>query len=114
MALIRRGDLRWFSFARPDKRRPVLVLGRDDVLPALSLIPVIPLSTQVRGLSWEVELGPDDGMLSPCVLKPEWIRAVDRSLLGPRIAGLPPARWPAVERALLDVLGFTRGTTPMA
>jgi mRNA interferase MazF len=106
MALIRRGDVRWFSFAKPDKRRPVLVLGRDDVLPALSLVPVIPLSTQIRGLDWEVPLGPDDGLPSPCVLKPEWIRAVDRALLGARMATLPEARWAEVERALLDVLGF--------
>lgn len=106
MALIRRGDLRWFSFPKPDKRRPVLILGRDELLPALSLVPVIPLSTQVRGLSWEVAFGPNDGLPSPCVLKPEWIRAVDRSLLGPRITGLPPGRWPEIERALLDVLGF--------
>jgi mRNA interferase MazF len=107
MALIRRGDLRWFSFAKPDKRRPVLILGRDDILPALSLVPVIPLSTQARGLSWEVGLGPNDGMPSPCVLKPEWIRAVDRSLLGPRITGFPPDRWPEIERALFEVLGFS-------
>ncbi len=85
----------------------MLVLGRDDVLPSLSLVPVIPLSTQIRGLSWEVGLGPADGLPSPCVLKPEWIRAVDRSLLGPGITELPPARWPDVERALLEVLGFS-------
>jgi mRNA interferase MazF len=112
MALIRRGDIRWFSFAKPDKRRPVLVLGRDDVLPALSLIPVIPLSTQVRVLAWEVALGPGDGLPSSCVLKPEWIRAVERGLLGPRIVGLADDRWPEVERALLDVLGFAGKAPP--
>ncbi len=32
------------SVASLDKRRPVLVLGRPDVLPSLSQIPVIPLS----------------------------------------------------------------------
>ncbi len=34
-----RGNIRWFRFAAPDKRRPVpvlvLVLGRADVLPSL-------------------------------------------------------------------------------
>jgi mRNA interferase MazF len=69
--MIQRGDIRWFRFTAPDKRRPVLVLGRPDVLPLLSQVPVIPLSTQVRGLSWEVPLRPSDGLPSPCVLKPE-------------------------------------------
>jgi mRNA-degrading endonuclease toxin of MazEF toxin-antitoxin module len=48
--MIHRGDIRWFRFQIPDKRRPVLVLGRDDLLPTLSQIPVIPLSSQTRGL----------------------------------------------------------------
>jgi hypothetical protein len=62
---------RHLRFAAPDKRRPVLVLGRSDVLPSLSQVPVIPLSTQARALAWEVPLSMDDGLPSPCVLKPE-------------------------------------------
>lgn len=104
--MIQRGDIRWFRFAVPDKRRPVLLLGHPDVLPSLSQVPVIPLSTQVRGLRWEVSLGPPDGLPSPCVLKPEWIRIVDRAMLGPLIARFPEARWPEVRTALLDVLAL--------
>lgn len=48
-----RGDIRWFRFSAPDKRRPVLVLGNDGALPSFSQVPVVPLSTQARGLSWE-------------------------------------------------------------
>jgi mRNA interferase MazF len=104
--VIARGDIRWFRFASPDKRRPVLVLGRPDALPSLSQISVIPLSTQMRGLPWEVPLGPEDGLPSPCVLKPEWIRIVERAYLGPLIAQLPDERLPAVRAALIDVLGL--------
>lgn len=104
--MIRRGDIRWFRFAAPDKRRPVLVLGRDDVLPSLSQIPVIPLSTQIRNLSWEVTLSEADGLPSRCVLKPEWVKSVDRSLIGPWMATFPAHRWPELQSALLDVLGF--------
>lgn len=104
--MIRRGDIRWFRFASPDKRRPVLVLGREDVLPSLSQIPVIPLSTQIRSLPWEVSLTPEEGLPSPCVLKPEWMRSVERSFLGPWIATFPSTRWPEVRVALLDVLGL--------
>lgn len=106
MALIRRGDIRWFSFQRPDKRRPVLVLGREDLLPSLSLVPVIPLSTQVQGLASEVLLTAEDGVPSPCVLKPEWIRAVERVSLEYFIASLPERRFLEVRRALLHVLGM--------
>lgn len=104
--MIRRGEIRWFRFSAPDKKRPVLVLGREDVLPSLSQVPVIPLSTQARGLPWEVALSEADGLPSPCVLKVEWIRIVDRVHLGPLIATLPEQRWEQVKAALLDVLGF--------
>ena len=104
--MIARGDIRWFRFGAPDKRRPVVVLGRSDILPSLSQVPVIPLSTQARGLAWEVALTQADGVPSPCVVKPEWIRIVERAYLGPWIATLPEARWGDIRRALLDVLGF--------
>jgi mRNA interferase MazF len=104
--LIQRGDIRWFRFSTPDKRRPVLVLGREDALPSLHQVPVIPLSTQFRTLPWEVLLSPDDGLPSPCVLKPEWIRSVEKHLLGPWIADFPERRWAEVTSALLDILGL--------
>jgi len=87
--VIARGDIRWFRFASPDKRRPVLVLGLPEALPSLSQIPVVPISTQIRGLPWEVPLGPEDGLPSHCVLKPEWIRIVERAHLGQLIAQYP-------------------------
>jgi hypothetical protein len=40
--MIQRGDIRRFLFAVPDKRQPVLLLGRPEVLPPLSRVPVIP------------------------------------------------------------------------
>ena len=104
--MIRRGDIRWFRFNAPDKRRPVLVLGHPDVVDSLSQVPVIPLSTQARGLRWEVSLGESDGLLNPSVLKVEWIRTVDRVHLGPLIASLPESRWADVKTALLYVLGL--------
>ncbi len=82
------------------------MLDRPDILPSLSEVPVIPLSTQARSLAWEVALTEADGVLSPCVVKPEWIRIDERGYLGPWIATLPEGRWPEVRRALLDVLGF--------
>lgn len=104
--MITRGDIRWFRFEAPDKRRPVLVLGRQDILPSLTLVPIIPLSTQIRDLPWEVRLSSDDGLPGECVLKPEWIKTVERTSLGPWIAAFPEARWKEVATALLDVLGL--------
>ena len=59
---LKRGDVRWYRFSSPDKRRPVLILGRDSLLHSVSEVPVIPFSTQIRGLPWEVLLKPDEGL----------------------------------------------------
>jgi mRNA interferase MazF len=104
--VISRGDIRWFRFGYPDKRRPVLIAAAPDLLPSLSQIPVLPLSTRVRSLPWEVALGEADGLPAASVLKPEWIRAVDRATLGPLLTRLPEARWPEVRACLLRVLGI--------
>lgn len=39
---VRRGEIRWYTFAAPDKRRPVLILTRDGVLDSLGEIIVVP------------------------------------------------------------------------
>jgi hypothetical protein len=30
--MIRRGEMRWYRFAQPDKRRPVVILTRDSAI----------------------------------------------------------------------------------
>lgn len=106
--MIDRGDIRWFRFDRPDKRRPVLIVGRSDLLPTWSLVPVVSLSTQIRGLPWELSLGPSDGLPGPSVLKPEWIRSVPREALGPVLATLPTHRWQEVMRVVVEALGLAQ------
>lgn len=95
-------------FSSPDKRRPVLLLGPDAFLPSWSQVPIVPLSSQIRGLPWEVQLSSEDGLAVPSVLKPEWISSIDRSLLGPWITTLPDHRWPAVRDAVLAALGLDK------
>ena len=104
---MRRGEFRWFRFDAPDKRRPVLLLGPLNDLDAFSQIPVVPLTTQPRDLPWEVALGPEDGLPSRSFLKPEWIRSVEKALLGPFIAELPRERWAEVCRAVNLALGLS-------
>jgi mRNA interferase MazF len=59
---VRRGELRWYTFAAPDKRRPVLLLSRDAVVEALNEIIVVPVTRTVRGITTEVVLTTSDGM----------------------------------------------------
>src|SRR5207249_10442233 len=65
---VRRGEVRWYRFARPDKRRPVLVLTRGSALEFLDEATIAPITTTVRGSPSEVAIGPQDGMPRECAV----------------------------------------------
>ncbi|OJT23261.1 PemK family transcriptional regulator [Archangium sp. Cb G35] len=105
---MRRGEIRWYTFAAPDKRRPVLLLTRDGVIGALNEIIVVPVTRTIRGIATEVLLSSsDDGMPTDCALNFDHVSLAQRSRLGPVIVTLQQARWLEVERALLIACGFT-------
>jgi hypothetical protein len=44
-----RGEIWQYAFTRPDKRRPVLVLSRQDVIGLLHTVMVAPVTSTIRG-----------------------------------------------------------------
>ena len=44
------------------KRRPVLVVSRDDVIPVLSNVVVAPVTSTVRAIATCVPVGTDEGI----------------------------------------------------
>ena len=62
-----RGEVWWHE--PPDlKRRPALILTRDQTIDAVHDVIAIPATGTIRGIDTEVELGPDEGMPRSCVL----------------------------------------------
>lgn len=39
---MKRGEVRWYTFKSPDKRRPVVILTRNTVIPVLGALTVAP------------------------------------------------------------------------
>ena len=103
---MRRGEIRWYTFAQPDKRRPVLLLARDDVADVLNEIIVVPATRTIRGIDSEVILSADDDMPATCALNFDHLSLAQRSRLGATLATLRAGRWPEVETALLVACGF--------
>jgi mRNA interferase MazF len=98
--------VRWYTFAAPDKRRPVLVLSRSCVIDHLNEVVVVPATRTVRGIETEVVLTPDDGMPAACALNFDHLSLARKERLGATLTTLHEARWPEVERALLIACGF--------
>lgn len=103
---MKRGDIRWYTFALPDKRRPVLILTRDEVIDYLNEIIAVPVTRTIRGLATEVALTPDDGMPVVSALNFDHIALAQRQRIGSIICTLPESRWTEVQRALMIACGF--------
>ena len=104
-ARIARGDIRLYTFAPPDKTRPVVVLTRDSAIAYLSTITVAAITSSIRGVPSEVILTEDDGMKTPCAINLFNINTVPAERLGKRIAQLGPERMNEVCAALSFSLG---------
>ena len=85
-----RGDICWYTFRLPDKRRPVLILSRNEVADALNKVIVVPVTRTIRGLETEVVLTSEDGVPVPCALNFDHISLAQRARLGATISRLPP------------------------
>jgi mRNA interferase MazF len=98
---MKRGDLRWYRFLSPDKKRPVLILHRDEILPYLSEITIAPLTTTSRGIPSEVYLSKlTDGVPQDCVVNLDHVQTVSKSKIGNLIATLNPLKMKEVAQAL--------------
>lgn len=105
---MRRGEVRWYRFAAPDKRRPVLLLTRDSALEYLGEVTVAPVTSTIRDIPTEVVLTPGDGMPRECAVNLDHMQTVDKSKIGGLVTTLGSPRMAEVRAALLFALGYAR------
>ena len=103
---VKRGEIRWYTFREPDKRRPVLLLTRNDVIEQLNEILVVPITRTIRGIGTEVILTEGHGMPVSCALNCDHISLAQRNRISRRICDLPEERWPELQNAILTACGF--------
>ncbi len=101
---MKRGEVRWYTFKPPDKKRPVLVLTRDSILEYLGEVTVAPITSTIRDIPSEVVLTKEDGMPKDCAVNFDHMQTVSRGKIGARIATLPPAKLDHVRSAILFAL----------
>jgi mRNA interferase MazF len=105
---IDRGDVRLYSFAPPDKKRPVVVLTRSSAIAYLSTVTVAPITSAIRGVPSEVVLSEEDGMKASCAVNLHNAVTVSQDRLGARVGHLSPTRMNEICAAL----GFSLGCDP--
>jgi mRNA interferase MazF len=103
---VNRGDVCWYTFKAPDKRRPVLILTRDSAIAVLHSVTVAPITSTIRSIPTEVVLTQADGLPSTCAANFDKIQTVSRSNIGDRIAQLSGRKMKEAAAALSFALGF--------
>ncbi len=94
----RQGEI-WWAEAE-DKRRPVLVVSRSEVVPVLTWVVVAPITRTVRGIPTEIALGAEEGLSSECCASFDNLQPIRRAFLTKRTGALDPLRRAELCRAL--------------
>lgn len=89
MSQPRQGDVWWAEAG--GKRRPVLVVTRDEVIPVLNRVVVAPITRTVRRIPTEIPLGPEDGLRVACAASFDNLQPIHRHLLTERTGALTSA-----------------------
>lgn len=103
---MRRGEVRWYRFTKPDKKRPVVVMTRESALEFLGDVTVAPVTSTIREIPTEVLLGAEDGMPRSCAVNVDHLQTVAKGKIGPLITTLTDAKMIELRRALLFALGY--------
>jgi mRNA interferase MazF len=102
---VTRGEIWLYRFHQPDKRRPVVVLTRPDIIHLLKDVMVAPVSTTVRGAPSEVLVGVEEGLKAPCAINLDRVQTVEKARLGHFVGALSRSKQRDVCRALAIATG---------
>ena len=105
MARLNRGEIWNYRFKAPDKRRPVLILSRQEVIPLLHTVMVAPITSTRRGAPSEVPVGVKEGLKHDAAVNLDYVQTVERARLVSFIGSLDAAQMRHVCRALAVATG---------
>jgi mRNA interferase MazF len=103
---MKRGEIHWYEFSYPDKKRPVLILTRNSIMEYLNEITVAPITSTMRSIPSEVLLTKTEGMPTDCAVNLDHLQTVSKSKIGGLITTLSSIKMSEVGQALFFALGF--------
>lgn len=103
---MKRGDVRWYKFEKPDKSRPVVVLTRDSIIPHIGEVTIAPVTSTIRDIPSEVFLDKPDGMPRECAVNCDHIQTVAKVKIGSLITTLSTARMREIRTAIVFAIAL--------
>jgi mRNA interferase MazF len=103
---VRRGEVRWYKFRNPDKKRPVVILTRDSILEYLGEVTIAPVTSTVREIPSEVFLSTQDGLRNDCAINCDHIQTVSKEGIGSLITTLSEEKLHEIRGAVCFALNL--------
>lgn len=101
-----RGEIRWYKFNPPDKKRPVVILTRNSIIEYLGEVTIAPITSTIREIPSEVYLSKSDGMPIECAINCDHIQTVSKSKVGPLITKLSTEKMKELKKAISFALSL--------
>jgi mRNA interferase MazF len=101
---LRRGDVWLADLGLAAKRRPVVIVSRDDPDPPRALVVYVPLTTQNRGSAYEVKIPKVRFLDTDSVANVQGIGSLPTVRLERKLGKLPDGVMTEIRRAILFAL----------
>ncbi len=101
---MKHGEVRWYTFKQPDKKRPVVILSRTSVIEYLGEVTIAPVTTTIRDIPSEVYLSQHDSMPRVCAINCDHIQTVSKGKIGALITILSATKLDELKRAVCFAL----------
>ena len=102
---LNRGEIWLYTFKAPDKRRPVLIISRQEVIALLRTVMVAPITSTIHGSPGEVAVGVEQGLEHPCAVNLDHVQTVDKAHLHQFLGRAGPRTMRQVCRAMARATG---------
>jgi mRNA interferase MazF len=103
---MQRGEVWWAELPLPLGRRPVVLLSRDEAYSVRNAVTVAEVTSTIRGIPVEVELGPEQGLPKKCVVNLDTMVTLRKDLLIERITLLPGEKIDKIDSAIKFALSL--------
>jgi len=95
-----KGEVWWANLPSPIGKRPVVLLSRDEAYSVRNAVTVVEVTSTIRNIPVEVNLGTEDGLPKKCVINLDTIITIRKELLTEKITDLAPEKINKVNKAI--------------
>lgn len=103
---MKRGEVRWYKFTNPDKKRPVVILTRNSILEYLGEVTIVPVTSTIRDIPSEVLLSKENGMQNDCAINCDHLQTVSKANIGTLITTLSKEKLFEIRNAVFFSLNL--------